>query len=576
MTLIGAIPIQIPVHRIRVRAKCLAMGGPVHAAVLRLADLWGGDSPEEIAEVLGLRIDRVQKLLNDLEQGGEEIEREFVLWVDHARGRCLPHDALTGVAVKRSKSEPLSVPADHPTPPMLERMGLEAGLSWDLGIEGHAQVLDVLDVGVDIRDRKLPYELRLPDTQLVITHTDTADDQPWEFSVTQYGIEEPLLTHWVREHHTDHIRRVLNEAQLDPAKTPPQQLTQLTSRHTWDEHAPHPELMRGHITEAAEDAEQRVVLCAPDLRSLPMWLEEALRDASERDVEVVLCPSQADFVPSKPDFEFTVSASTYQPGALALITDEHQALLHSDPAGSLKERPTPVRQYLYSTTGLGAIRELLERLRAKRLGRRPPRRALSAEDIRTRLERELQRLRPELPQAVQPHIQPADVPFAAETLERYATGPNAAKGIHTAIAGVAWERALAEQVNHLSQTHNQIRCVAERWCPTGKGMDLDLVIQDTQKGVVWIIDAKNARESDKQLFDMTRQIRLLRAKPDLMGRCPTIIGLIVHRKDQIRGAIQPTEYAGILRCSPHGLHQLLVSKTLPGERHQPQGRPKAA
>jgi hypothetical protein len=155
MTLIGAIPIQIPVHRIRVRAKCLAIGGPVHAAVLRLADLWD-DSPEEIAEVLGLPIPRVQRLPEDLERGGELIEREFVQWVDHARGRCLPRDALTGVAVKRSTSEPLSVPADHPTPPMLEHLGLEAGLSWDLGIEGSAQVLDVLDLVVDIRDRKLP------------------------------------------------------------------------------------------------------------------------------------------------------------------------------------------------------------------------------------------------------------------------------------------------------------------------------------------------------------------------------------------------------------------------------------
>ena len=37
MTVLGAIPIQIPVHRIRVRVKCLAIGGPVHAAALRLA-----------------------------------------------------------------------------------------------------------------------------------------------------------------------------------------------------------------------------------------------------------------------------------------------------------------------------------------------------------------------------------------------------------------------------------------------------------------------------------------------------------------------------------------------------------
>ena len=129
----------------------------------------GGDSPEEIAEVLGLPIARVQQLLHDLDQGGEEIEREFVVWVDHARRRCLPYDALSGVAVKRSRSQPLSLRADPPTPAMLESMGLEAGLSWDLGIEGHVQVLDVLDVVVDIRDRSLPHELRLPDTQLLIT-----------------------------------------------------------------------------------------------------------------------------------------------------------------------------------------------------------------------------------------------------------------------------------------------------------------------------------------------------------------------------------------------------------------------
>ena len=165
--------------------------------------------------------------------------------------------------------------------------------------------------------------------------------------------------------------------------------------------------------------------------------------------------------------------------------------------------------------------------------------------------------------------------FTADTLERYAAGPNFAKAVHTAIAGVAWERALADQVNHLGQTHGHIRCVAERWCPTGR-MDLDLIIQDTQKAVTWIIDAKNARETDKQLFDMTRQVRLLRASPDPMGHCPMIIGLIVHRKDQLRSPVQPTEYPGILRCTPHGLHQLLVSKTLPGERSHLSARRKAA
>ena len=59
MTILCAIPIQIPVNRTRVTVRCLATGGPLHTAALRLAEYWG-ESPEEIAEVLGLAIPRVQ------------------------------------------------------------------------------------------------------------------------------------------------------------------------------------------------------------------------------------------------------------------------------------------------------------------------------------------------------------------------------------------------------------------------------------------------------------------------------------------------------------------------------------
>ena len=142
MTVICSIPLQIQVHRIRVTVKCLATGGPVHSAVLRLADFWG-DSPEEIAEVLGLQIARVEKLLADLGKGGEEIQREFVLWVDHARGRVLPYSALSGAAVKPNSDGPFTLSADPPTPAQLAGMGLDAGLSWDLGLEGRVQVLEV-------------------------------------------------------------------------------------------------------------------------------------------------------------------------------------------------------------------------------------------------------------------------------------------------------------------------------------------------------------------------------------------------------------------------------------------------
>ena len=45
---------------------------------------------------------------------------------------------------------------------MLEGMGLEAGLSWDLGLEGHVQVLDVLDVVADSATARCPTSCASP------------------------------------------------------------------------------------------------------------------------------------------------------------------------------------------------------------------------------------------------------------------------------------------------------------------------------------------------------------------------------------------------------------------------------
>jgi hypothetical protein len=209
MRVISAIPIQIPVHRIRVTARCLVTGGPVHTAALRLADYWG-ESPEEITEVLGLAIPRVATLLDDLQRGGEPVEREFVVWVDHARGRVLPYSALSGVAVRPSRYGPITLPIDPPTPSALEDMGLDAGISWDLGLAGRAEVLEILDVVADVRDRSLPHVLRLPDTQLVIA---TAQDQSaqggaYTCAIAQHGTVDPQLTGWARSNYAEDLDRL--------------------------------------------------------------------------------------------------------------------------------------------------------------------------------------------------------------------------------------------------------------------------------------------------------------------------------------------------------------------------------
>lgn len=134
-------------------------------------------------------------------------------------------------------------------------MGLDAGISWDLGIDGHAEVTEVIDVIADVRDsRSLPHVLRLPDTQLMIAErerkTDTATAPPtdaipptdtpptdipatagetiertFKFWIAQHGTIDPQLTKWARSNYKDELNALAG--QIDLAPPPP---TATTSR----------------------------------------------------------------------------------------------------------------------------------------------------------------------------------------------------------------------------------------------------------------------------------------------------------------------------------------------------------
>jgi hypothetical protein len=572
MTVLCAIPLQIPVHRIRVTAQCLAIGGPVHAAALRLADYWG-ESPEEIAEVLGLPIPKVEGLLHDLARGGEPIEREFVLWVDHARERVLPYSALSDVAVKPAKNGPFTLYEDPPTPTMLERMGLDAGLSWDLGLEGHVQALEIIDVLPDIRDRSLPHVLRLPDTQLVITDTDatqtttapTATTTPaLEFAIAQHGTIDPQMTRWAREHYTEDIEKHIAEADLTTTTTP-KDLAALIGQGRWRTLQPHPRELREQIADAGENADERLALAAPDLRHIPTWIEETLAQASERDVQIVLCPAQGDLAPTRAPYPFTVTPTPQSPRALTLLVDDRGAVLHTDPAACLERRGAPTRQHLHASTHEGAIAALLDRLGLKRLRPSPPRHKLTPKTIAAMLKHALTELHGELPKTVQASIQPADEKFALETIDRQRSPENPTRAARKAAAGIAWERILSTLVHHLAVEHDELQVLAERWKPPAARTDLDLILTDDTKGIAWIIDAKNTDPTNEQLHNMQAQIRLLQKTPKLTGG-RAIVGVIVHRKRQLDTPHKPTEHHDILRATLQRLPDLLLAKRLPGER----------
>jgi hypothetical protein len=566
MKVISAIPVQIPVHRIRVTAQCLASGvGPVHTAALRLADYWG-ESPEEIAEVLGLRIPKVATLLDDLERGGEPLEREFVVWVDHARGRVLPYSALSGVAVKPSRYGPITLPVDPPTPSRLKEMGLDAGISWDLGLEGHAEVLEILDVLADVRDRSLPHVLRLPDTQLVIATAEDPGAQPaYECSIAQHGTIDPQLTGWARSDYAEDLDRLVDSPELEITDAQLRALAKLTSQGRWQTLEPHPATLREQVGEAMRSAQERVVLAGPDLRAIPEWLQETLQDAQEREVQIVLSPSQSKHIPTRATFEFTTNPAPSETQTLTVIADEAHAITHTDPGACLERRSQPVRQHMYASRQRDTIAAVLDRLGLKRLRVRAPRQRLTPQKIAAMLRQALDGLQDELPKTLKTSIQPEDEEFALQTIHRQSSSKNPTRAAHKTAAGIAWERILATLADHVTANHEALEILAERWLPPNAKIDLDLILADDKKGVVWIIDAKNADPNNDQLHKMQTQIRLLKQSRELTRGRP-VMGVIVHHKRQLKAPLQPTEHREVLRCTVQRLPDLLLARRLPDHR----------
>ncbi len=235
--------------------------------------------------------------------------------------------------------------------------------------------------------------------------------------------------------------------------------------------------------------------------------------------------------------------------------------MHSDPAAVLDRRATPTGQHLYTTHHHGAIGTLRDTLGLERLRPRAPRRSLTSHALATMLRQALDELQDELPNTVKASIQPQDEQFALETIDRQRTPEHPTRAARKTAAGIAWERILTTLAHHLATEHPQLQILAERLKPPGARIDLDLILADDQKGIAWIIDAKNSNPTNDQLHKMQAQLHILRHAPEIT-RGRTVMGVIVHRKRQLDTSPQPTEHHDILRATPQRLPDLLLAKSL--------------
>ena len=186
---------------------------------------------------------------------------------------------------------------------------------------------------------------------------------------------------------------------------------------------------------------------------------------------------------------------------------------HSDPAACLDRSATPTRQHLHASRYESAISALLDALHLKRLRPRAPRRQLAPQTIAAMLRQALGELQGELPKSVKASIQPADEQFALQTIDRQRTPENPTSAARKTAAGIAWERILTTLVQNLAAKNEELHVLAERWNPPAARIDLDLILDDEQEGIAWVIDAKNSNPTNDQLHKMQAQLRLLRQAP---------------------------------------------------------------
>ncbi len=581
MTVVCAIPLQIPVHRMRVTVRCRELGTALHRTVERLGTHARADT-ELIAAVTGLPLTQIARVQGELSRALAPIEREYVLWVDHARSRCLPYSALDGVVTVRRRDGGLTLPLEPPTATDLERIGLDAAASWEAGVDGHVEIAEILDVAADARGGSgggpASHVLRLPDTQLLV-HFDPEDPYEPRVAVTQHAQEDPELTNWLHTHYgnpplpdTIDLRHITEARPL-----PPPWLATLVARtaterkRPWSFPEPHPRHVRNAIADVAETATGRLDVCAPDLTRLPEWLQSVLADAAVRGVTVILRPANRHDPPRRLDAQ--MSPLPRQPLALCVIADTTAAAIHTDPHACLDRAPdrsAPHPQHLAVTRAEDAVNELLALLTLKPPRRRAPSVKLGAKAIRTLLDRALANLRDELPPGVAATIKPDDERFAATTLDRYEGGSrrddSTVEGIYAVAAGIAWERIVIETALGLCDAHEELEYVAARWSPPQGGIDLDAIVADHAKRLVWVIDAKNSAPTNQQQGTMIHQLRVLggesRFLPDGWGA----LGVIVHRSKQLPFSPRQTEQRSILRCALGDLPALLLAEVLPDWR----------
>jgi hypothetical protein len=302
---------------------------------------------------------------------------------------------------------------------------------------------------------------------------------------------------------------------------------------------------------------------------LTAHLQRLARRRLWRTAKVVLHPRKADDAPKRLG---RVQMLPAQSDAMCVIADTARAAIYTDAQACLDrgENRAPHTQHLRAASDQQAVRELLKLLALKPAQRRKPSEKLGAKTIKHMLARALAELREERPDGVRASIEPDDEHAAKATLDRYQGDPchggSPTDGMNAVTAGIAWERIVIETARGLCGAHEELEYVAARWPPPQGGIDLDVIVADHAKRIVWVIDATNSAPTHQQQGTMIHQLRVLYNDSPLLPDGWAALGVIVHRAKQLPRSPRQTEHRSILRSALQDLPRLLLAGALPDQR----------
>lgn len=520
---VSAIPLAVPVFRMRATLACRDIGSPAHRAAEQLLEL--GCPLEDIAATLGLRLDQATRIVEQLEGTGGVTVHDLRVWLDVGHKAVLTAEDGLDVVPSVYERDLARLPVLPPQASELQPGAFSRAASDRAGPRARLEVATLVKLEPDLgASAAADHVLHLTDTSLAVG--------PEGLEVHWHGVPDPGLTKFASKA-LAHPGFAPGWERLTPlaAEVAAERLRESTSLSPADSYGLDldPAEMRDRLLDLVHGARKQVLVGVDSAQPrLPDWLLDALHAVVDRGVDAILLVGQPGRLKGRRISRLRLLRSKPPCGAL-VVRDGDRAIAHSDPRAfgapaSIAELEAQAAIEVHRPERVRALVEALG-LQVPDVPRRAAERSvreLASEALTVSLRQQAETL-----EGLSAQFDQDDVAAFSDQMERLFVHPGDRKRVGQIAAGVAWERAVHSVCIGLAARHANLVVDYLRWAPEEGGIDLDIVMRDLTSKTWWLIDAKHALPMSKHVALVGKQQRVAR-KHGLIPDGWKVCGLIVH------------------------------------------------